>query len=85
MCHFVPGISGVSLYPSPCISAANIVAVALSVLNHPHIPALSVVAIAAGGVAIASTLLQQKRLAIAGSVVCCAGISTSLLFALSHH
>ena len=61
----------------------SLLVVVLNVVNHPHTPGLSAVAVAAGAVAVATTLYRRKPIAIATTLVCCAGISASLLAALS--
>lgn len=57
--------------------------VVLNVVNHPHTAGLSAIAVAAGAVAVAATICRHKPIAIATTIVCCAGISASLLAALS--
>jgi hypothetical protein len=59
-----------------------LVAVVLNVVNHPHVSSLTAVAVAAGAVASATTLCRRNRIAIVGTLVCCASMSASLLIGL---
>lgn len=59
--------------------------VLLDVVNHPHVPALTVLGLVAAVMAAFASLVGRKRLAIAGILICGPSMSASLVMGLSPH
>jgi hypothetical protein len=57
--------------------------VSLDLVNHPHFLPLGLLGLTAAAVATAAAFAARKHLAVAGTLVCCASISASLLIGLS--
>ena len=54
-----------------------------SVALRPHVAALSAVGIGAGVIAIFAAIFDRRSVAIAGTLLCCAGIGLSLFMGLT--